>query len=174
MEEKVIRKLNRLKKTGIIKDYAVGGAHAVAYYLEPIKTLDFDIFVFVGSDHDFYVFPTYIKKAGFKIRGTHVIIDDTPVHFLPGLLHPIFNEAVKKAKRIRVRNIPTKVLTVEYLIASLLMSFRLKDKMVIPDLLKVANIVLLRQIAFMARCKTDMLSGLIRKSPLAPLFQRGG
>jgi putative transposase len=36
------------------------------------------------------------------------------------------------------------------------------------------NLVLLRQIAFMARCKTDMLSGLIRKSPLAPLFQRGG
>ena len=32
----------------------------------------------------------------------------------------------------------------------------------------------LRQIAFMARCKTDMLSGLIRKSPLAPLCQRGG
>jgi REP element-mobilizing transposase RayT len=46
------------------------------------------------------------------------------------------------------------------------------------------NLVLLRQIAFMARCKTDMLSGLIRKSPpasagalragrLAPLFPPG-
>ena len=33
--------------------------------------------------------------------------------------------------------------------------------------------ILLRQIAFMARCKTDMLSGLIRKSPLAPLFPPG-
>jgi len=36
------------------------------------------------------------------------------------------------------------------------------------------KLVLLRQIAFRARCKTDRLSGLIRKSPLAPLFQRGG
>ena len=36
------------------------------------------------------------------------------------------------------------------------------------------RLVLLREIAFMARCKTDRLSGLIRKSPLAPLFQRGG
>ena len=35
------------------------------------------------------------------------------------------------------------------------------------------ELVLLRQIAFMARCKTDMLSGLIRKSPLAPLFPPG-
>lgn len=139
MEEKVIKRLNRLKKAGVIKDYAVGGAHAVAYYLEPVKTLDLDIFVFVESDQDFYIFRTYIKKAGFKIRGTHVIIHDIPIHFLPGSLHPFINEAVREAKRIRVRNIPTKVLNVEYLIASLLMAFRLKDKMVIPDLLELAD-----------------------------------
>ena len=113
MEEKVIRRLNRLKKTGVLRDYAIGGAHAVAYYLEPVKTLDLDIFLFIESDEDFYIFRTYFKKAGFKIRGTHVVIDDIPVHFLPGSLHPFINEAVKKAKRIRVRNIPTKVLTVE-------------------------------------------------------------
>lgn len=146
MEENVIRRLNRLKETEVIEDYAIGGAHAVAYYLEPVKTLDFDIFVFIESDQDFYIFRTYIKKAGFKIRGTHVIIDDIPVHFLPGSLHPFINEAVRKAKRIRVRSIPTKVLTVEYLIVSLLMAFRLKDKMVIPDLLELADMGKLNKI----------------------------
>jgi DNA-binding Lrp family transcriptional regulator len=146
MEEKVIKRLNRLKKTGVIKDYAIGGAHAVAYYLEPVKTLDLDIFVFAESDKDFYIFRTYIKKAGFRVRGTHVIIDDTPVHFLPGSLHPFINEAVRRAKRIRVRSIPTKVLTAEYLIVSLLMAFRLKDKMVIPDLLNLADMERLRAI----------------------------
>jgi len=146
MEEKVIKRLNRLREIEVIEDYAIGGAHAVAYYLEPVKTLDLDIFVFVESDQDFYIFRTYIKKAGFKIRGTHVIIDDIPVHFLPGSLHPFINEAVRKAKRIRVRNIPTKVLTVEYLIASLLMAFRLKDKMVIPDLLELADMGKLKKI----------------------------
>ena len=146
MEEKVIKRLNRLKETGVIKDYAIGGAHAVAYYLEPVKTLDFDIFVFAESDQDFYIFRTYIKKAGFRVRGTHVIIDDTPVHFLPGSLHPFINEAVRRAKRIRVRSIPTKVLTAEYLIVSLLMAFRLKDKMVIPDLLDLADMERLRTI----------------------------
>jgi hypothetical protein len=146
MEEKVIKRLNRLKETGVIKDYAIGGAHAVAYYLEPVKTLDFDIFVFAESDQDFYIFRTYIKKAGFRMRGTHVIIDDTPVHFLPGSLHPFINEAIRRAKRIRVKSIPTKVLTAEYLIVSLLMAFRLKDKMVIPDLLELADIETLRTI----------------------------
>jgi hypothetical protein len=146
MEEKVIKRLNRLKKTGVMKDYAIGGAHAVAYYLEPVKTLDLDIFVFAESDQDFYIFRTYIKKAGFKMRGTHVIIDDMPVHFLPGSLHPFINEAVRKGKRIRVNNIPTKILTVEYLIISLLMAFRLKDKMVIPDLLELVDLERLRPI----------------------------
>ena len=146
MEEKVIKRLNRLKETGVIKDYAIGGAHAVAYYLEPVKTLDLDIFVFAESDQDFSIFRTYIKKAGFRVRGTHVIIDDTPVHFLPGSLHPFINEAVRRAKRIRVRSIPTKVLTAEHLIVSLLMAFRLKDKMVIPDLLDLADMERLRTI----------------------------
>jgi len=146
MEEKVIKRLNRLKRAGVIKDYAIGGAHAVAYYLEPVKTLDLDIFVFAESDQDFFIFRTYIKKAGFRMRGTHVIIDDMPVHFLPGSLHPFINEAVRKGKRIRVNNIPTKILTVEYLIISLLMAFRLKDKMVIPDLLELVDMERLRPI----------------------------
>jgi DNA-binding Lrp family transcriptional regulator len=30
MEEKVIKRLNRLKEKGVIKDYAIGGAHAVS------------------------------------------------------------------------------------------------------------------------------------------------
>lgn len=146
MEEKVIKRLNKLKETGVIKDYAIGGAHAVAYYLEPVKTLDLDIFIFAESDQDFYIFRTYIKKAGFRVRGTHVVIDDILVHFLPGSLHPFINEAVRRAKRIRVRGIPTKVLNVEYLIVSLLMAFRLKDKMVIPDLLDLADMERLRTI----------------------------
>jgi len=146
MEEKIIKELNRLKKTKIIKDYAIGGAHAVAYYLEPVKTLDLDIFVLIESEKDFNIFRTYIKKAGLKIRGTHVIIDDIPIHFLPGSLHPFINEAIRKAKKIRVRNIPVKVLTVEYLIVSLLMAFRLKDRMVVPDLLELANMGMLNKI----------------------------
>jgi hypothetical protein len=49
----------------------------------------------------------------------------------------------------------------------------LQNEMAILAQLKSAKIGLLRQISFMARGKTDMLSGLIRKSPLAPLFPPG-
>jgi predicted nucleotidyltransferase len=139
MEENVLRRLNKLKRMGVIRDYAIGGAHAVAYYLEPVKTFDFDIFLLIESDEDFYSFRNYIRKSGLKKSGTHVVIDDTPVHFLPGSMDPFINEAVRKAKRIRVGGIRTKVLSVEYLILSHLISFRLKDKMVIPDLLELAN-----------------------------------
>jgi len=139
MEEKVIKRLNRLKEAGVIVDYAIGGAHAVAYYLEPVKTLDLDVFILVESDRDFYGFRTYIRKSGFKMSGTHVVMEGIPVHFLPGSMDPFINEAIKKAKRIKVKSISTKVLSVEYLIVALLKSFRLKDKMVIPDLLELAE-----------------------------------
>lgn len=139
MEENVIKRLNRLKQAGVIRDYAIGGAHAVAYYLEPVKTLDFDIFILVESDQEFYDFRSYIRKACFKMSRAHVLIDNTPVHFLPGSMDPFINEAIRKAKRIRVGRIPAKVLSVEYLIVAFLKSFRLKDKMVIPDLLQLAD-----------------------------------
>jgi hypothetical protein len=139
MEENVIRRLHRLKQAGVIRDYAIGGAHAVAYYLEPVNTLDFDIFILVESDQDFYGFRSYIRKAGFKMSRAHVLIDNTPVHFFPGSMDPFINEAIRKAKRIRVGRIPAKVLSVEYLIVAFLKSFRLKDKMVIPDLLELAD-----------------------------------
>ncbi len=45
-----------------------------------------------------------------------------------------------------MKNIPTKVLNAEYLVVSLLMAFRLKDKMVIPDLLELVDMERLRTI----------------------------
>jgi len=35
MEEKVIRRLNRLKKTGVLRDYAIGGAHLKPKFSKP-------------------------------------------------------------------------------------------------------------------------------------------
>ena len=139
MEKDVLKRLNELKRMSVIRDYAIGGAHAVAYYLEPVKTLDLDIFILIESDQDFYNFRSYLRKSGFKMSRTHVVIDGTPVHFLPGSMDPFINEAVRRAKRIRIGGISTKVVSAEYLIASLLLSFRLKDKMVIPDLLELAD-----------------------------------
>jgi hypothetical protein len=40
----VFRELNELTKGGIIREYALGGATAVAFYAEPTPTYDIDVF----------------------------------------------------------------------------------------------------------------------------------
>ena len=75
-----------------------------------------------------------------------IVIGGLPVQFLPSYISPLIEEAVKKAKRIKVRGTNTKILRVEYLIATLLLAFRPKDKMVIPQLLKPAIMKLLNNI----------------------------
>ena len=65
---------------------------------------------------------------------------------MPSYISPLIGEAIRKAKRIKVENVYTKVITVEYLIATLLMAFRPKDKMAIPQLLEQADMKLLNNI----------------------------
>lgn len=74
------------------------------------------------------------------------MIKKTPVQFLPSSIHPLIDEAVRNAKKIRVKGVYTKVLTVEYLIATLLMAFRAKDKVVVPQLLELADMKRLNRV----------------------------
>jgi len=131
--------LDQLKRNGLIRDYAIGGGYGVNYYLEPILTYDLDIFLLINTDEEFHALYDYFRKARYKIENVYIVIAEMPVQFLPSTIHPLIDEAVRKAKKIRVKGIHTKVLTAEYLIATLLMAFRPKDKMVIPHLLELAD-----------------------------------
>lgn len=141
-----LKEINILKRKGLIKDYTIGGGYALNYYLEPILTYDLDIFILIDADEDYAKLYRYFRNKGYKIENIYIVIADTPVQFLPSFISPLFDEAIRKAKRIRVKKVSTKVLTAEYLIATLLMAFRPKDKMVIPQLLKLANKKLLNSI----------------------------
>jgi len=143
---KALQILNRLKRKGLIRDYAIGGGYAVNYYLEPILTYDLDIFLLMDTDEEFHALYDYFKKTGYKIKNVYIVIAEMPVQFLPSSIHPLIDEAVRKAKKIRVKGIPTKVLKAEHLIGTLLMAFRAKDKMVIPQLLELADIKKLKSI----------------------------
>jgi predicted nucleotidyltransferase len=143
---KALRILDRLKRTNIINNYAIGGGYAVNYYLEPILTYDLDIFILMDTDEEFHALYDYFRKARYKIENVYIVIGDMPVQFLPSFIHPLIKESVRKAKRITVSGINTKVLTLEYLIATLLMAFRPKDKMVIPHLLELADMKKLKSI----------------------------
>jgi len=141
-----LRTLNQLKREGVIKDYAIGGGYAVNYYLEPILTYGLDIFVLMTTDKESSALYQYFRSRKYQIENVYIIIEGMPVQFLPSFISPLIDGAVRRAKRIRVKGIPSKVLTVEYLIATLLTAFRPKDKMVIPHLLEQADMRLLNEI----------------------------
>lgn len=69
-----------------------------------------------------------------------------PVQFLPSYISPLFTDAIRKARRITVRGMRTKVVRVEHLIVLLLTSFRPKDKIRILELLELANPLMLDEI----------------------------
>ena len=141
-----LRTLNQLKREGVIRDYAIGGGYAVNYYLEPILTYDLDIFVLMATDKEFSALYQYFRGRKYKIETVYIVIGEMPVQFLPSFISPLIDEAIRRAKRIRVKGIPSKVLTVEYLIATLLIAFRPKDRMLIPHLLEQADMRLLNEI----------------------------
>ena len=131
--------LNGLKRKGIIKDYTIGDGYAVNYYLEPSYTYDLDIFVLLDSDDDYHALYRYFREAGNKIENIYIMIGDLPVQFLPSFISPLFAEAIKKARRITVGRLPSKVVRVEHLIALLLAAFRPKGKINIISLLELAG-----------------------------------
>ncbi len=143
---KALKGVNLLKKKRLIKDYSIGGGYALNYYLEPMLTYDLDIFILINSDEDYSKLYSYFRKKRYKIENVYILIAGTPVQFLPSYINPLIDEAIRRSKKIKVRGIYTKVLKVEYLIATLLMAFRPKDKMVLPQLFKLANKKLLRGI----------------------------
>ncbi|MBI2908900.1 MAG: hypothetical protein HYX92_14755 [Chloroflexi bacterium] len=157
-----LRTLNKLKREGLIRDYAIGGGYAVNYYLEPILTYDLDIFVLMGTDAEYAALYEYFRSRKYKIENVYIVIEGMPVQFLPSSISPVIEEAVKRGKRIRVKGVASKVFTLEYLIATLLMAFRPKDRMVIPQLVQQADRRLLDEI--LARFSDEK----------APLDQRFG
>jgi hypothetical protein len=46
----VITAINGMEKDGIIDRYAIGGAVGATFYLEPVATLDVDVFVAFAPD----------------------------------------------------------------------------------------------------------------------------
>ena len=49
--EKAIKVINEMQSKGIVKKYAVGGAVAAIFYVEPLLTYDLDVF-FIPPEED--------------------------------------------------------------------------------------------------------------------------
>jgi hypothetical protein len=182
-----IAALNELQKRKIIADYALCGGYAVSYYLQLTDFKDLDIIVSVKSQEEFRELFDYFKRCnyfvihlappqkGVKIETIYLagrkvalrlglnFIDDLPVQFIPEYTCDLFKEAVGNAHWITVEDLPVKVISVEYLAATLLKAFRQKDRKRINGLLKKADIETLNEILLRQDNQEDGLKNKLEK-----------
>jgi hypothetical protein len=128
----VIAVVNQMQADGVIERYAIGGAVGATFYLEPIATLDVDIFmVFKAEAGGLLVSPRpvfdYLKQRGGVMEGEYIVIAGWPVQFLPPN-SPLVEEALGDAVTRNVAGLPARVFTAEHLAAIALQTGRAKDK----------------------------------------------
>ena len=130
--KEVITTVNRMQADGVIEPYAIGGAVGATFYLEPVATLDVDIFVVVESVPGSLIASPkriydYLTARGCTIEREYIVIAGWPVRFLPpGTL--LVEEALKEAVISDVDGISIRVFTAEHLAAIALQTGRARDK----------------------------------------------
>lgn len=130
--QEVITTINQIQADGVIDQYAIGGAVGATFYLEPVATLDVDIFItFQPDPGSLIVSPKpifdYLKTRGCTMEGEYIVIGGWPVQFLPPT-GPLVEEALAQAVEIDVEGTPARVFTAEHLAAIALQTGRAKDK----------------------------------------------
>lgn len=132
---------NELVSAGLIEDYALGGALAAIYYVEPFTTYDADI-IFVAKDKtlgagipEIYA---YLQSKGWRVEREHLLVNDFPVQFLAAF--GLTKEAVRNAKQIEYEGVSAKVFLPEYIIAIAASVGRHKDLARIDQMLEQAEL----------------------------------
>ena len=127
---KVFEIINEMQTQGIVERYAIGGAVGATFYLEPVATLDVDVFV-VFPQRGPLIDPSpvfdWLRAHGGKMEGEYVILEQTPVQFLAAGT-PLVQEALIEAVIADVEGTPVRVFTAEHLAAIALEVGRAKDK----------------------------------------------
>lgn len=119
-----------MKEDGVIENYAIGGAIAAMFYIEPFATEDLDVFFVIngaGSALDFLSpIYEYLAKHNYHAEGAMINIEGWPVQFLP-LYKPLIEEAVVQANETKYGQTSVRVLRAEHLVAIMLDTGRPKD-----------------------------------------------
>jgi hypothetical protein len=128
--EKTLQVLNRMQVDGLLGQYAIGGAIAATFYVEPISTFDLDIFFTVAGAADKFLSLTplydYLAALGYVAVGEAVEIEGWPVQFLPAF-NPLLEEALAQAEAIQFKTTSTRVMRAEHLVAVMLQTGQTKD-----------------------------------------------
>jgi hypothetical protein len=123
--------INQMQTDGVIGAYAIGGAVGATFYLEPVATLDIDVFVsFQQQPGSSLISLTpiydYLTARGFKAEQECIVIGGWPVQFLPPG-NSLVAEALAQAIETEVEGVRTRVMTAEHLTAIALQTGRAKD-----------------------------------------------
>ena len=128
--KETLKIINQMVKDGVIEEYAIGGAIAAIYYLEPFDTADLDVFVQVNATgSDLMILAPiyeYLTEQGYKAQGEFIYIEGMPVQFLP-VFNPLTEKAVEKAQTIKYARVTTRIMRPEHLVAIMLDTGRPKD-----------------------------------------------
>ncbi len=129
--ERTVRVLNELQAEGVIGAYAIGGAMAAIFYAEAVLTYDLDVFVALPQTSGglLTLAPLYaaLSSRGYEERGECVIIQGTPVQFLPSY-NALIEEALASANEVMLGSTPTRVMRCEHLLAIAVQTGRAKDR----------------------------------------------
>ena len=152
-----IEVINRMQAEGIIGKYAIGGAVGATFYLEPLATLDIDVFVSLKTPQGSSLVTRvpiydYLTSCGYKAEKEYLVIDEWPVQFLPPG-DVLDEEALQQAVETEVEGVRTWVITAEHLVAIALRTARAKD---------------------FARILQFVEAGVLDSSKLDPILQRHG
>lgn len=123
--------LNQMRSDGVIDDFAIGGAVGATFHLEPVATLDLDVFVRMQPSAGCLLLTLsplydYLAARGYQAEGDCIHIEGWPVQFLPPA-GPLEEEAILQAQETEVEGVPVRVMTAEHLAAIALATGRAKD-----------------------------------------------
>jgi hypothetical protein len=137
----VMRAANELVAAKLIEEWALGGALAAIYYVEPFTTYDADIF-FIPADKSLSAgmpaIYAHLQSQGWEVEREHLLARGFPVQFLPA--QGLTEEAVREAERFEYDGVPAKIFRAEHIIAIAASVGRQKDKARIEQLLQQADI----------------------------------
>jgi len=154
-----ITTIHRMQTDGVIERYAIGGAVGATFYLEPVATLDVDVFItFRPEAGSLLVSPQpifdYLKAHGGRIEGEYIVVAGWPVQFLPAA-SPLAEEALAQAVEKDVAGVSARVFTAEHLAAIALQTGRAKDKTRLLQFIEAGVLDLARFQGIIARHSLD-------------------
>ncbi|HUZ06061.1 MAG TPA: hypothetical protein VMV89_01090 [Candidatus Paceibacterota bacterium] len=137
----VLRASNGLIAAKLIEDWALGGALAAIYYVEPFTTYDADIF-FIPADKSLTAgipaIYAHLQAEGWQVEREHLLVRGFPVQFLAA--SGVTEEAVREAERIEFEGVSAKVFRAEHIVAIAASVGRAKDKARIEQMLQQAGL----------------------------------